>query len=443
MIQLLLQWFRRKRNPNEPRRYPFSSHKIPASAFSPAAREVIKVLCGEGYEAYIVGGAVRDLLLGITPKDFDIATNATPEQIKRCFRRAFIIGRRFRLVHVSLYHETIEVSTFRSAADTADAEGRLLSDNVYGRQADDAARRDFSANALYYDLNKQIILDYHNGVHDIQSGMLRLIGNPEVRYREDPVRMLRGIRLAQKLKIELEPSTAIPLTKLSNLLISIPKARLLDELEKVFNTGHAANILNAFHHHGILKYLWPSLDEVLSNKHDNQLIQVTLNETDLRLRQEKSISTAFILGALLWPLLIKRLNGQSPENMRIDTFYDAIEEALEHEWSDSLALPRRYTTVIKEIWQLQIRFTQRTGQRPQRLLTHPRFRAAFDFLSLRARSSDTTPELFEWWEAFMAGNDEERERLQKALIEEPGKTNKKRVRRRKKSPNAKPVTTDE
>lgn len=435
MIQLLLEWFRRRRDVSGPRRYSFSSHKIPASAFSPAACEVVRVLTREGFQAYIVGGAVRDVLLGIVPKDFDIATNATPEQVKRCFRRAFIIGRRFRLVHVSLHHETIEVSTFRSAADTADAEGRLLSDNVYGNQAEDAMRRDFSANALYYDLNNQTILDYHNGVQDLRARRLRLIGDPEIRYREDPVRMLRAIRLAKKLQIDLDPLTAAPLSNLASLLASIPRARLLDELEKIFNTGYAADTLAALCEYGILKFLWSSLDEVLADEHSALLIQTALSETDQRQRQEKSISTAFVLGTLLWPLLRRRLRGETLEKMRIDVFYSTIEEALEYEWSESLALPRRYTSIIKEIWQLQVRFGHRVGPRPHRLVSHPRFRAGLDFLALRARSEDVSAELAQWWHDFYAADEEERERLQSMLTvtASSSQTRRRKPRRRRTS----------
>lgn len=450
MIQLLLRWFRSKlaKTVNEPvsvssdllpKRYSFAQHQIAASAFSPATCEIVKTLRREGYDAYVVGGAVRDLLLGFVPKDFDIATNATPEQVKACFKRAFIIGRRFRLVHVSLYRETIEVSTFRSSADTADAEGRLLSDNVYGSQLEDAGRRDFSANALYYDIEKQELIDYHAGVEAIQSRLLRLIGSPELRYREDPVRMLRAVRLATKLGLSVDEQTANALPVFSSLLVGIPKARLLDELEKIFNTGHSLETFLQLQTHGVLSYFWPSLDELLKHSVLKPFTHAVLSDTDLRVSQGKSISSPFILGALLWPLVLRRFKGTF-EHQRIDDFFMVVDHFLEIECAESLAIPRRYTSIIKEIWQLQLRFYQRLGQRPYRLLTHPRFRAGLDFLVLRQYSNEVTPEFVEWWQGFYNGTEAIRESLQAQLTSSSAPKEKRRSRRKR--PN-KPTTSSE
>jgi poly(A) polymerase len=434
MIQLFLNWLRSiVSRSSQPKYYSFSHHQISPDAFGLGAREVVEVLAREGFEAYVVGGAVRDLLLGLQPKDFDVATNATPEQVKRCFRRAFIVGRRFRLVHVSVHREIIEVSTFRSEAGTTDAEGKLVSDNVYGSLAEDASRRDFSVNALYYDFKNQRVIDYHQGVLDIKRKQLRLIGHPEVRYREDPVRILRAIRLAQKLQLEIETSALESIHELSSLLQSIPPARLLDEIEKIFNAGHAADTFFMLQQSGVLRHLWGALDETISNADHAYFIRTALADTDLRQRETRGISIPFVFAILMWPQFKKYLAFKQLEELKLDLFLSGIESFLEDQKQMGIAIPRRYVGAIKELWQLQIRFLQRVGQRPYRFIHHPRFRVALDFLDLCERCEKTESSLAGWWRQFYAGSEALREQLiAGSLVSASNKVSKRRrVRSRK------------
>ncbi|MBU0688924.1 MAG: polynucleotide adenylyltransferase PcnB [Gammaproteobacteria bacterium] len=411
---------------------PFQQHKVAREGISYASRRVTDGLQAAGFQAYVVGGAVRDLLLDRHPKDFDVATDATPEEVKRVFRRARIIGRRFRLVHVMFGDETVEVSTFRRAIEAEDAEtdahGRILRDNEFGDQEQDAARRDFTANGLFYDPSSQEIFDYHNGYADIRANTLRMIGDPEVRYREDPVRMLRAVRLSAKLGMKLDSATAAPIAKMKELLSNVPEARLFDEMLKLLLSGHALACikkLRSMHlHHGML----PMLDVILEQPMGEKFVMAALQNTDQRIADEKPTSPAFLFAALLWHEVLTVWNAkQAAGEKPIGALHLAMEEVLDRQRA-KLAIPRRYDTVMKEIWLLQPRFEQRGGQRPFRLLALPRFRAAYDFLLLRCESGEADKELGKWWEEFQHTNEDRRAEM---LLADTAGPKKRRKRSRK------------
>ena len=384
---------------------------VPAARFgvsnegvSGGAMQVIERLQSKDYHAFIVGGAVRDLLLGFKPKDFDIATNATPEQIKPLFRRAFIIGRRFRLVHVLAGAETIEVSTFRAAKDSNDTDsdehGRILSDNIFGSQADDAARRDFTVNALYYDPVAEEIWDYLGSLKDVKARQLRLIGDPETRYREDPVRMLRAVRLSTKLGLAISTKSRTPIKRLAPLLSNVPPSRLFDEMLKLLLSGHAVATLSTLRREGLHHGLLPLLDVILEQPQGQKFIELALADTDERVREGKPVSPSFLFATLLWHDVNQAWDGRKVAGERpIPALHTAMDEILERQ-AEQLSIPKRFVGVMKEIWTLQPRFEQRSGQRPFRLLETERFRAAYDFLALRCKSGEMPAELAQWWLAF-------------------------------------------
>lgn len=414
---------------------PLTKHGIRRERLDACALKVCETLAQAGHKAFVVGGAVRDLLLDRQPKDFDVATDATPEDVRHLFRRSRIIGRRFKIVHVMCGRETIEVTTFRANGQKetddederpTDEHGRLLSDNVFGTQAEDAARRDFSINALYYDPVREEIHDYFGGVDDCKKRVLRMIGDPETRYREDPVRMLRAARFAAKLDFHIDPATRKPVADLAPLLTNIPRARIFDEALKLLLSGHALRGVHQLRaeglHHGIL----PLLDALLDDPAGERFITAALKSTDERVREDRPTSPAFLFGALLWPQVLLRwraiaASGEKP----IPALHLAMDEVLDTQ-RDTLAIPRRYDGMMKEVWALQPRFEQRGGQRPYRLLEHPRFRAAYDFLLLRAESGEIDPELAGWWTRFQEVPDAERQSMLLA-----DKSPKPRKRRRK------------
>ncbi|MBA0900866.1 MAG: polynucleotide adenylyltransferase PcnB [Candidatus Nitrotoga sp.] len=414
---------------------PQDVHGVRRDKISPAARKVTDGLQAAGYAAFVVGGAVRDLLLDRHPKDFDIATDATPEEVRRVFRRSRIIGRRFRLVHVLFGEETVETSTFRRMIESEEAEtdehGRLLRDNQFGDQEQDAARRDFTANALFYDPSNQEIYDYHDGYADVCSNTLRMIGDPAVRYREDPVRMLRAVRLSAKLGMNLEPATAAPIAKMKDLLGNVPQARLLDEMLKLLLSGHALECVKKLRdmdlHHGLL----PMLDVILKQPMGERFVMLALQNTDLRIHEGKSVSPAFLFAALLWHDVLSAWKAHQDVGERpVAALHAAMDEVLNRQQAQ-IAIPRRYDTVMKELWLLQPRFEQRGGQRPVRLLSQPRFRAAYDFLLLRCESGEVDSQLGLWWDEFQDAADDRRAEM---LL--PDDVAKKRRRRKKPSATA-------
>ena len=454
MIKRLLRRVLRLGSGTEPAIFPLPEHGISRDKISYGARKVCETLASKGCEAYVVGGAVRDLMLGLQPKDFDVATSATPEEVHRHIRRSRLIGRRFKLVHAVFNDEIVEVSTFRAvnvqandAAGTAapadhavDAHGRLTRDNVYGNREQDAARRDFTINALYYDPATETVLDYHQGVRDLKRRTLRMIGDPRVRFREDPVRMLRAVRLGAKLDFKIDPKTRAPIREMADLMANVPPARLFDEMLKLLLSGHASACLHRLRAEGLHHGLLPLLDVIIEQPLGEKFVNLALDETDRRIREDKPVSPAFLFAALLWHEVLAAWKAREAKRMgRIPALYAAMDEVLDIQ-TDKLAIPRRLTTTMKEIWSLQPRFENRSGRRPFALLEHPRLRAGYDFLALRAESGEAPKELVEWWRRFIEGTPEDRADL---LLPAPKGEPKRRRRRRgkRKSADAGPPPT--
>jgi poly(A) polymerase len=410
-------------------RVPRARHGLAANAITPAAAKVCAVLREAGFAGYVVGGAVRDLLLGIVPKDFDIATDARPEEVKPLFRRALIIGRRFRLVHVMIGGETVEVSTFRSAdPDTSekDEHGRVLRDNVFGTQEEDARRRDFTVNALYFDPATEEVIDFHGGLADLKKRMLRVIGDPETRYREDPVRMLRGVRLAAKLGLTLEAATRRPIAEMAPLMERVPPARLFDEMLKLLLSGHASACLRQLRDVGLHKGLLPLLDVILEQPLGERFVTLALAQTDERVLAERPVSPAFLFAALLWHEVLAASKARQARGERaIPALEAAMDEVLDVQ-CEKLAITRKLTATMREVWSMQPRFEGRSGARAYRLLEHPRFRMAYDFLALRAASGEVPADLEAWWRAFQSADAESRNAM---LLPDTGPRKRRRRRR--------------
>ena len=419
---------------------PVSTHGITRDRISPGSRRVCETLQENGHKAYVVGGAVRDLLLGVEPKDFDVATDATPEEVRRAFRRSRIIGRRFRIVHVMMGQEQIEVTTFRGQLDDdtlKDEHGRVLHDNVFGSHAEDAARRDFTANALYYDPAAETVIDYHHGVGDLRARTLRVIGEPRGRYREDPVRMLRAVRLAAKLGLSIDPEARRPIREMAELLENVPAARLFDEMLKLLTSGHSVECITQLRDEGLHHGLLPMLDVILEQPLGEKFVMLALANTDERVRRGKGASPGFLFATLLWhEVLVNWEAFKSAGEPKIQALFRAMDAVLDVQ-GEKLAITRRIASDIKDIWLLQPRFEQRAGKRPYGLLEQPRFRAGYDFLLLRAESGEVDGEIADWWTRFQAADGEERARL--LLPEQAG--DKKR-RRRKKKPASAAVDVD-
>ena len=421
-------------------------HGIDVGLVDERAMDVVHVLKRGGHQAYIVGGAVRDLLVGLRPKDFDVATDATPEQVKALFRRAFIIGRRFRIVHV-IYgrgreHEVIEVSTFRAHLDASlaeqvggnertsksqlagmkhavDASGRVLRDNVWGPMEEDAARRDFTINAMYYDPETQVVVDYHNGIGDAKKKTIRMIGNPALRYREDPVRIIRAVRFAAKLNalgFKFEEKTAAPLKEMSSLLADVPQSRLFDEMLKLLQTGHSLASIAQLKSLGLGTGIYPLLDVVVDMA-DDPFLKLALQDTDRRVGEGKPVAPSFLLACVLWSDVRhgwdRRLKRNEPA---MPALQDAIDEAFNAKIGD-VSGRGKLGIDMREIWTMQPRFEKRVGNAPYSLLEQPRFRAGFDFLRLRGQVGEIDPALGEWWEKFSTAYDDERHDMIEAIRE--------------------------
>ncbi|MEX3605616.1 MAG: polynucleotide adenylyltransferase PcnB [Burkholderia sp.] len=403
-------------------------HGIDPSLISRNAVRVTDTLQQAGFRAFIVGGAVRDLLFGIVPKDFDVATDATPTEVQRLFRRARLIGRRFQIVHVQFGQELIEVSTFRAPAKAppprrikrdeldrrthaVDASGLVLRDNVWGEQHEDAARRDFTINAMYYDPATQTVLDYHDGMADMHARLLHMIGDPATRYREDPVRMLRVVRFAAKLGFDIEPHTREAIKPLADLINNVPAARLFDEMLKLLLSGHALACLKQLRGEGLHHGLLPLLDVVLEQPQGEKFITLALNNTDARVRAGKSVSPGFLFATLLWHDMRERwnqyvANGEFP----VPALQRAMDDALEMQ-TEKLAIHKRYSADMREIWGLQLRLEKRSGRSAIRLPEHQRFRAGYDFLLLRCESGELDESVAQWWTDFIDGDAAAREAL--------------------------------
>jgi poly(A) polymerase len=433
---------------------PQSVHGINAALVDERALNVVRTLQQAGFEAYIVGGAVRDLLLGLRPKDFDVATSATPEQVKGLFRRAFIIGRRFRIVHVvygrGREHEVIEVSTFRAHMDSAlagqvtgnekssknelagmthavDASGRVLRDNVWGPQDEDAARRDFTINAMYYDPETQVVVDYHGGIKDSNKRVLRMIGDPATRYREDPVRIIRAVRFAAKLNalgFKFDAKTAAPLVKSQSLLADVPQSRLFDEMLKLLQTGHALATIAQLRHLGLERGIYPLLDLVVERA-DQPFVQAALQDTDRRVGEGKPVAPSFLLACVLWGDVregwAQRLKRQHP----FPALQDAIDDVFNARIGD-VSGRGKLAADMREIWMMQPRFDKRSGQTPWSQVEQPRFRAGFDFMRLRADVGEIDEALAEWWQEFSTADESRRQDLlDQAREEQKSQTPKK------------------
>ncbi|MEY3182880.1 MAG: hypothetical protein RLZ35_865 [Pseudomonadota bacterium] len=434
---------------NQPLIVPRKAHRVSRKSISPYAIKVLYRLHQQGYQAYLVGGGVRDLLLGGEPKDFDVATDASPEEIKNLFRNCRLIGKRFRLAHVFFGPHIVEVATFRRTvvanADSAQStEGMLLRDNCYGTLEEDAWRRDFSVNALYYNIADFSIVDYVGGLSDLKAHSLRILGDPETRYREDPVRMLRAIRFAAKLHFSIHPKTAAPLRHLGTLLQAVPNARLSEEVLKLFFTGHALQSYQLLRAHGLFEQLFQQATRAAEQYPNTWAwIERVLQNTDERILSEKSSHPAFLYAAILWYPYLQTLKSLAQKGMHGAT---AIEEAMNRVCNAKIDLVpplKRLLPAIQEIWDLQNRLTQLQPRRVKRLYNHPRFRAAYDFLLLRASVKEPqTIEIAEWWQHFVAAKEEERASLLNTLQQLPrspsiGPMHKKRHRRRrsKKAPD--------
>ncbi|WP_367849532.1 polynucleotide adenylyltransferase PcnB [Rhodoferax sp. WC2427] len=418
---------------------PVSEHGINPNLVDERALNVVSTLQQAGFEAYIVGGAVRDLLVGLRPKDFDVATNATPEQVKGLFRRAFIIGRRFRIVHVvygrGRENEVIEVSTFRAYMDNAaaeqvagnertskselanmkhavDASGRVLRDNVWGPQEEDAVRRDFTINAMYYDPKSQIVVDYHGGLKDSKNHTIRMIGDPATRYREDPVRIIRAVRFAAKLGplgFTLEPKTAAPLVHSQKLLADVPQSRLFDEMLKLLQTGHAVATIAQLRKLGMATGIYPLLDVVVERA-DQPFVLAALQDTDRRVGEGKPVAPSFLLACVLWADVRDGWATRSGQQPSFAALQDAVEDVFNARIGD-VSGRGRLAGDMRETWLMQPRFEKRVGSGPYGMIDQPRFRAAFDFMRLRADAGEVDQLIADWWQEFTTGSDDQREDL--------------------------------
>ncbi len=398
------------------------------------ALKVLGRLKEAGYAGLLVGGCVRDLLLGREPKDFDVVTDARPEEIKKVFHSARLIGRRFRLAHVRFGRDVVEVATFRAAPAAVDT-GEAHDNNIFGTQEEDARRRDFTVNALYYDVADDSVIDYVGGVADLKLGLLRMIGDPASRYREDPVRMLRAVRFAAKLGFNIDPHTAGPIREYAPQLLQVPAARMFEEVLKLFHGGYAVQTYEQLRNHDLFRFLFPLTEESLAHEHGGfprTLVPQALANTDARVAEGKPVTPAFLFAALLWePVRVKAAARMTHGMGPLEALERAAEEVL-REQLKHVMIPRRFSVPMREIWSMQNRLERRAGQQPFRLLEHKRFRAAYDFLVLRGQSGEVDVELGEWWTRFQQVPDGERRDMVAAFAGKTG-TGKRRRRRRRRS----------
>ena len=430
-------------NISNPAVYARPEHTVSRADISRAALKVLYTLRDRGYEAYLVGGGVRDLLLGRKPKDFDVATNATPEEIRGCFRTCRLIGRRFLLAHVRIGREIVEVATFRAGGGTSKTppdgrvtvNGRVVRDNVYGSLEEDAWRRDFSINSLYYNIADFSLVDHTGGMPDLKEGRLRLIGEPEQRFREDPVRMLRAVRFAAKLGFAIDARMSAALAKDRHWLLEVSSARLFEEVVKLFLGGAARPSLSLLRRYGLFALLFPDMDACLEEEGDGgaaaAFIDRALANTDARIAEDKPVTPAFLFAALLWPVLKREADAATS---RGESVAEAIQSAGAHAIARQAAhvsIPRRCSVVTREIWGMQPRLFARRGRRALALTAHPRFRAAYDFLVLRAQAGEAVQEQCDWWTTHLESEGGE---LGAPLRLSPPPHRRRRRRRRRERP---------
>ncbi len=432
---------------------PRDGHSISRKQISENALKVLYRLNKSGFQAYLVGGGVRDLLLGLDPKDFDIVTNATPEELKKLFRNCRIVGRRFRLAHIVFGREVIEVATFRGhhgesneKISKANAEGRLLRDNVYGDIDEDAERRDFTVNALYYDISDYSIRSYGGGMDDLKTGTLRLIGDPETRYREDPVRMLRAVRFATKLSMAIDEVTAKPIKQLAPLLKDIPAARMYEEVLKLFFAGKATDNFEMMQEYKLFAPLFPQVDALLKDAPKGsamKMVQAIMKSTDERVREDKPVTPAFFYAAILWYPLRQRAEDIAVESglSLYDAFFAAMGDVMEQQ-CQTISIPRRFSTPAKDIWQLQLRFDRSQGTRAFKLLENPKFRAAYDLLLLRGEAEGgNVAKSAAWWQQFVEADETERLAIAQSGNKASGNRNRNSTQRRRRRPNSSKAKT--
>lgn len=432
LIKKLLRKSRAKKKPVDSSYIiPRSHHHVSKTDISPNALKVLNRLNSAGFQAYIVGGSVRDLLLRKAPKDFDVATNATPNQVRALFRNARIIGRRFKLVHILYHREIIEVATFRGH-DSVDEDqitndkGMLIRDNVYGTLEEDAWRRDFTINSLYYSIEDASIVDFTGGVNDVNLRLIRMIGDPVTRYQEDPVRMLRAIRFSAKLHFDLAPETAAPILELSPLISHISGSRLFDEMTKLYQCGESVAVQRLLVQYGLFAHLFAQTHQLLESSYPvNAFLVIALESTDTRIRDAKPVNPAFLYAVLLWFPLLVRAEKLKEEGLDPLPALDKAMAQIISEQNKVVTIPKRFTQVMREIWLLQYRFSKRTGNRAYHLLEHPRFRAAYDFLALRALAGDETLDLAEWWTTFQDVDADKQANMVAAITQETPKTRRK------------------
>lgn len=423
-----------------PQRFSRDTHGIDRRHVSRHAIKVCEVLSQHGYDAYIVGGAVRDLIAGHEPKDFDVATNATPDQIRPLFRRARIIGRRFQLVHVVFGREIIETSTFRApstADEFTDEHGRILRDNLFGTHEEDAARRDFTLNALYYEPLSETVIDYHNGVADLKNRIVRMIGDPDTRYREDPIRMLRAMRFAAKLDAQIEAATLKPIAQLAPLVENVPASRLFDELLKLLTCGNAMACLRSLRDVDLHRAVLPLLDDAFALEGGEAFIELALERTDARVRTGQTVSPSFLFATLLWRLVQQRWevichSGEHPAQALIRAADDIAEKQ-----NRKLPIQKRFQADMREIWFMQARFERATPRTIWRMIDQPRFRAAVDFLQLRAEAREVDSVQAQWWmDLADADRPTQTEMIDALQPPKGGATTSKRRRRRRRPAKA-------
>lgn len=424
-------------------------HNFHRSAISPAALQIVDTLTSKGYEAYIVGGCIRDSLLGKEPKDFDVSTNAHPEEIKALFRNCRLIGRRFRLAHVRIGREVIEVATFRAnhqnAADNAGNNvpankqqasqsnaGLLLRDNVFGTLDDDAERRDFTVNALYYRPSDQCLIDHVSGFDDVQSHTLRLIGEPTQRYKEDPVRILRALRFTAKLNFTMTPETQNAIAESSELLGHIPAARLFDEMLKLFLSGSAERVWTLLNEHDTARWLFPdSIEENNPNPAHQAMITQVMKNTDIRIAEGKRVTPAFLFAVMLWGPLMRKWDSIKAEGVPPTPAFQQAIQRVTFEQAQVTTIPKRFAIPLRDIWELQLKLPQRSGKRAQRTVEHKRFRAAYDLLLLREEAGDSPPGIGDWWTEYQEADEARREAMSASVKNPPGSGRKKRRRKPK------------
>ena len=424
-------------------RIPSSEHGINPREIDKKARTILTSLTKAGYEAYLVGGGVRDLLLGYHPKDFDIATSATPEQVKQVLPSTRIIGRRFRLAHVHFGREYYEVATFRAPHDDSDKgqvgdHGRIINDNVYGTVVEDAYRRDFSINALFYDLETGEVLDFVGGMDDLKKLQLRMIGDPVVRYREDPVRMIRAVRFSAKLNLSIEPASDAPIHELATLLGNIAPARLFDEVLKLFHGGMALKTLSLLRDYDLFEHLFPQAEKSLLEDAESgdgsytKLVEAALNNTDKRIRSGKPVTPAFLFAVMLWKQ-VKQGSEMYRElgNPALQSVHLAASDAFA-EQIKCISVPRRFSNMTREIWTMQGRFQFKNTRRVMGFLEHRRFRAAYDFMCLRAQAGEIMPDDCEWWTLIQEVDEQEKTAMCQAFNSPKNKGKNNRTGRRNK-----------